>query len=351
MKRLLRLSARALPALLALALLAFVLRGADVSRALALVHSLGWLLPLLLLPNLASMALEAAGWRLAFARIGSRPRLRSLLAIRVIGEGLMLGLPSGSMVNDSMQPYLLKRRCGVPLESGIVATVGRKFLVVLSHGLFLALATAVTWGTLDRASHVAIGRGGLPWLLLATAAVMCGVALAGAFATARGRVADRLHRRLDRWAGRWLGSWLERNAVRFTRTDAALSSFFALAPARLAPPVLLYLTAWLVRALETLLFLRLLGVGVGLGSAMLLETALILLRALAVPVPAGLGVQDAGYVLALHALGVADATTVGTAFVVMKRGKDLFWILAGFATLGIGGRRTAAEAAAAGSPQ
>ena len=95
--------------------------------------------------------------------------------------------------------------------------------------------------------------------------------------------------------------------------------------------MLLYLGAWLVRALETLLFLRLLGVQLPLASAMVMETALILLRSLAVPVPAGLGVQDVGYVLSLRALGVADATTVGTAFVVLKRGKDVVWILAGFA--------------------
>ena len=39
---------------------------------------------------------------------------------------------------------------------------------------------------------------------------------------------------------------------------------------------------------------------------------------MAVPVPAGLGVQDAGYVLCLRALGVPDATTVGAAFVAAQ---------------------------------
>ena len=89
-----------------------------------------------------------------------------------------------------------------------------------------------------------------------------------------------------------------------------------------------------MRALETWLFLRLLGVDVPLPAAMVIETALILVRAMAVPVPGGLGVQDAGYVLALRALGVPDATTVGTAFVVLKRGKDITWVLLGFLLLG-----------------
>jgi uncharacterized protein (TIRG00374 family) len=209
---------------------------------------------------------------------------------------------------------------------------------VLAHGLFLALATLLTWPALDRASRAAIGRGGLPWLLLGAALALTVVALAGALATARGRVADRLHRRLDRWGGRWLGSWLERNAVRFAHADAGLASFFTREEAGLVPPLLLYLLAWLFRALETLLFLFLLGVQVSLAEAMVIESALILVRAMAVPVPGGLGVQDVGYVLLFRALALPDATTVGAAFVVMKRGKDVFWVTVGFLVLALGGR-------------
>ena len=108
------------------------------------------------------------------------------------------------------------------------------------------------------------------------------------------------------------------------------------------------MAGWFLRAVETWLFLRLVGVDVPLPAAMVIETALILVRAMAVPVPAGLGVQDAGYVLCLKALGVPDATTVGAAFVLLKRGKDLFWILLGFLLLGVGRRR--GEAALAPRP-
>ena len=147
-----------------------------------------------------------------------------------------------------------------------------------------------------------------------------------------------------------MGGWLERNALRFRHTDEVLAAFFRHDPAGLVPPVVLYLAGWLVRSLETWLFLRLLGVDVPIPATMVIETALILVRALAVPVPAGLGVQDAGYVLCLRALGVPDATTVGTAFVVLKRGKDLFWVALGFVLLGLGRRRGEALAPAPPPP-
>jgi uncharacterized protein (TIRG00374 family) len=236
-------------------------------------------------------------------------------------------------------PYLLKRRCGVALETGIVATVARKFFVVFSHGIFLTCATLLAWPVLERASLGPIGRGGLPWLLLATAVVLLLVSSAAVLAGAHGRVADRLHGILDRLGSRWLGSWLERNALRFRRTDEQLASFFQRRPLGLAPAILLYVLGWLVRALETLVFLRLVGVSVPVGAAMVVEASLILVRSMAMPVPGGVGVQELGYLLCLKALGVPDVTTVGTAFVLMKRGKDLFWVVAGFLLLATGRRR------------
>ncbi len=348
MKRLLRHLSQLLPALLSLGLLAWVLRSADVGRALGLVHSLGFWLPFLLLPNCGAFLAETGGWWLAFGRLGRRPRFRRLLAVRVMADALMLGLPSGSVVSETVQPYLLKRRCGVPMETGIVASVARKFFVVVSHGCFLGLSTLLAWPLLDQDSTAAIGRQGLPWLLLAASGTLVGAALGGVLATTHGRVADRVHRWLDRVGGRWLGSWLERNALRFQRTDEGLAAFFRTDPIALAPSILLYLAGWFLRSVETWLFLRLVGVDVPLPAAMVVETALILVRAMAVPVPAGLGVQDTGYVLCLKALGVPDATTVGAAFVLLKRGKDLFWILLGFLLLGVG--RRPGESALAPAP-
>ncbi len=121
MGRLLRRLGRMLPGLAALALLVLVLRSADLGRALGLVHALGFRLPLLLLPNALVMLCETAGWRRSFVRITALPRFRALFAVRATSEALMLGLPSGSLVNDSMQPYLVHARCGVPMPGAIAA--------------------------------------------------------------------------------------------------------------------------------------------------------------------------------------------------------------------------------------
>jgi len=339
MKRLLRHASQLVPALLAFALFAFTLRSADLGRSLELIGSLGFRIPLLLLPNFVAIALETFGWWWTFPRLGIRPKISPLLGVRLMSDAVMLGLPSGAVISESIQPYLLKRRCGVPFELGIVAGLGRKFLVILSHAIFLVVSTLLAWPLVEHASRSAIGRGGLPWLLMATSAVLAVVAFATAAVGVHGRLADRAHRGLDRFGGRWLGTWLERNALRFQRADEHLAAFFRHDKAGLTGPVLAYTAAWMARSIETFIFLRLLGVDAPLTAAMVIETSLILVRSLAVPIPAGLGVQDAGYVLCFRGLGMADATTVGAAFVLLKRGKDLFWIAFGFALLALSRRK------------
>ena len=336
MKRLLRHLSQVLPGLLALGLAAFVLRAADLGRVFELMRSLGGWLPLLLLPNLVVTLVEAVAWWRSFGLLAARPPFASLVGVRLSVEAVMLGLPSGAVISESLQPWLLKRRCDVPFETAVVAGVGRKFFVVVSHGLVLALATLGTWPLLARVSRDTIGRAGLPWLLLGVSAFMIATFGVGLALSGRARLAERTRSLLNHVGGRWLGDWLERHAPRFQRADEHLVTFFERERGALVVPMLLYATGWVVRGGETYLFLRLLGADVSFSTALVVETAIIVVRSVAVPVPAGLGVQDVGYVLCLKALGVPDATNVGTAFVLLKRGKDLFWILLGFALMAIG---------------
>jgi glycosyltransferase 2 family protein len=337
-KRLLRHLSQVLPAILAVALGAYALRSADLARVGELVRSLGWRLPLLLLPNFAVTLIEAVAWWRSFAALGVRPRFVPLVGTRLVAEAVMLGLPSGALISESLQPYLLKSRCGVPFETAVVATVGRKFFVVVSHGVVLAAATLMAWPLLARISRETIGRGGLPWLLLAVAAFMIAAFGVGIALGARAGMAERTRAGLGRVPGRRLASWLERNATRFQRTDDHLLGFFQRERGGLVLPLLLYSAGWVVRGAEALLFLHVLGVDVAFVTALVLENALIVVRSIAVPVPGGLGVQDVGYVLFLKAVGVPAATTVGVAFLLLKRGKDLFFILLGFALMATGER-------------
>lgn len=339
MKRLSHL-VRLVPAAAALGLFVFTLRNSDLRQSLALMGSVGWALPLLLtLPYLAVIGIESLAWRRAFVRLGRTLPFVGVLKVRLTAEAFAMGLPSGNLIGESLQPYLLKRRCQLPFEEGAAGVVARKFFVIFSQGLFLALSAVVGYSTLQRVSVNAIGRPGLPWLLLATSVALLGVATTLAAILVYGRVAQRSRRALERLGLAWLSPWLERNALKFHDADAHLAHFFSEGKGGLLPPLAIFLGMWLAKSLESALVLYLLGVPMAFSSVMAFETALTLGRSLLVPVPGGLGVQDLGYILCLHALDVPQAQTVGTAFVLLKRAKEAIWMAVGFALLPSGGKR------------
>ena len=220
-------------------------------------------------PHLATSAvtlIEALAWWRSFEALGVRPPFFRLVGTRIVAEAVMLGLPSGALISESLQPYLLKRRCGVPFETAVVATVGRKFFVVVSHGIVLAVATLLTWPLLTRVSRATIGRAGLPWLLLAVALFMIAAFGVGIALGARAGMAERTRAGLGRVPGRRLASWLERNATRFQRTDDHLLTFFQRERGSLGLPLVLYSAGWVVRGAEVQRLHR-------VGSAVVHETS------------------------------------------------------------------------------
>lgn len=81
--------------------------------------------------------------------------------------------------------------------------------------------------------------------------------------------------------------------------------------------------------------LYLLGVHLPWTTVGALEVSASFLRNVAFVVPAGLGVQDLSYLAFLRALNVADAVNVAAAFLLLKRSKECFWAVCGYAILAV----------------
>jgi putative membrane protein len=142
------------------------------------------------------------------------------------------------------------------------------------------------------------------------------LALAGLAALAvrhRRRLAGWLGGLLDAIGGRIGADWL--GAI---RTELAA---LAPSPARFALGVSLHLLAWVMTGVGTWLAYRLLGAPVSLGDAIALEALLDAVVAVAFVVPAGAGVQEAGYAGLGVLFGIPPDDSLGVA--VLRRARDV----------------------------
>jgi uncharacterized protein (TIRG00374 family) len=318
---------RFLLAALAILLLSRLVRPAEVARAASLVAHTGWPLVLVLLPTAVAMFLDARGWQLILRTLGARVALPTMVELRLSVEAVVLALPGGALAGEALKLALLSRRAGVPLTTGGASTALTKACLIGAESIYLAL------GAVAAAAALSMGAdppSRLPILLAVVGSIITGLVSFALF----------LVLKEASWAsaiGRWLGKlpsqrirrWAEARSAGFEELDQAARGFFA-APLRARILcVIPFLLEWLTEAAETFLILRVLHVSVDFSSVMLLDGVGSLLRAMAFFVPAGLGAQDAAQIFMLRALGVGDAVTVGAALILIKRTKEVFWVVTG----------------------
>jgi uncharacterized membrane protein YbhN (UPF0104 family) len=308
----------------------------------AIVHA-GRLGPLALAPFLLAMTCDAMGIHLVLRALGYAVPLGRLLPIRIATEALHMTAPAGFVVADTATATLLDAHCRVPLGAGAVLAVGRKWLVMRAHSLYIAVGAACGAAALTMVSRRLFGADWFPAAVAASAAFPLGLSLAlGAGFRGRSALA-RLQALARNCPWRALGARVASfrsgavdGDVRLARVGAARSA------TRLATAS--FFVCWILESLETALILWLVVAPLDLRLAMGVEVGLTLARSIGNVAPAGLGVQEAGYATLLTAAGVTVETAA--AFVLLKRAKELVWIAVGYTLLAGMGRSEPVRAVA-----
>jgi uncharacterized protein (TIRG00374 family) len=323
------LAARLVGVLVALVVLYATFRNADPRRVVALVEGVGPSIAWVLLPYAVAMALEALSWQWLLAAVGQRLGFWPLYGMVLVGEALQNALPAGVVFSEASKPTLFRRWCGRDAPLALAAMAGRKYLRVSTHALYSLLAFFLGFSFLRLVSRSEFGADGLEWSLLVIAALLAALAAGSVLAFQKGALAKRIHAGLTRLPFVKLKSLLERKRSAFEETDRLNAELFSLGPRKLAAPFSVCLAAWMLEAVETWLILHLLGAELSFGAVIGCEVGVLFLRQILVLLPAGLGVQDFGYVSYLAALGVPNAVELGAAFSVLKRGKEALYIAFG----------------------
>jgi uncharacterized protein (TIRG00374 family) len=324
-----RIAATIVGCVAAAALLARVVSQADPQATWRALTGAGPFVILGLAPFAIGMTLDAWGQVVLLRAMGHRTTLAQLLPVRFASESLHVTVPAGFVAADTATTLMLRDRCDVPVRDGVVASIARKWLVMRSHAGYIAVGAIVGFPALAVVSQKMLGStAALPWIVLASASVP--LALSSAVATGLlGRSTfSRLHQALARLPWRWLQRWLEASHREASATDGQVTRLRASRSATLLAS-LAFLGAWCFEALESVLLLHLAGADVGFAPVFAVEAGLSLVRSAVVIAPSGLGVVDLGYATVLPMLG-ADAGAA-PAFVLLKRAKEVVWVLFGYA--------------------
>jgi uncharacterized membrane protein YbhN (UPF0104 family) len=326
------------------AILARLLGHADATATLRAVGSAGPLVGTAVVPFALGMTIDAYGAVILLRALGYRTTLWQMLPVRVASEALHISVPAGVVASDTATAALLETRCDVRLRDGVVVSLARRWLVMRAHALYIALGALAGFAALAALSHRLLGNAWLPWLVLASALIPWATSAAvGAGLLGRSTFA-RLHATAARVPSRRLGRWLATRRNEAAATDAQVAHLRA-STAATAAAAAAFLGCWCSEALESALILRLVGASIPLASVFAIEAGLSLVRSAVVVAPSGLGVVDLGYATVLPVLGADPGAA--TAFVLLKRAKEVVWVLVGYLVLSPGPLRRAGAGARA----
>jgi putative membrane protein len=272
-----------------------------VTHVASVLASSDWKLVLVAAFAVPQLLLSAASWQLLFPPQGA-PRFGLTFLAMWIGSSINLMLPVASLGGDVVRARLIANWSGKPRDA-VASVVVDKTVLIATLPLVGVIGTAFLIRIVPDAGSLPAAIGAVIVLVFALAVLVI-VQRAGAF----GFLASRAVR-LARRAG-WEGL-----VAHASDLDGAIRALYS-RPARVAVSCGLRVLARLSVSGEVWLAARLFGHPITIADAILLKSFTLVARAVAFPVPAGLGVQEGSFV-ALGALiglppDVALATSLGT---------------------------------------
>lgn len=282
----------------------------------------------ILIPSVVMYVVEAYGWKVTLGPSARTVPFWRLLAIRTAGEVVNMTTPTAYMGGEPLKAYLLKKH-HVPMVQGLASVVIAKTTMTIAEVLFILVGIALGFwilGSHGSSGHiVAAGLLSVGLLVFGTAGFV--------FVQRRGIFTWILEtlRKLDLRI-----AFLEARETQLKSLDSTILNFYSHHQGAFYASTGLYFIGWMAEALEVLVIVSYLGEPAGLLSAISIGALSVFIKGGTFFIPGSLGAQDGGNLLLLNAFGYSDVT--GITFALLRRFRELVWIVVGLVCLAVIGK-------------
>ncbi len=275
---------------------------------------------IILTPFLLVYCLDTYGWWLILGPWAERVGFVRLFMVRMSGEAINVTTPTSVLGGEPLKAYLLTRY-EVPMVEGLASMVITKTIMVIAQIVFMLLGIGLLWwfaggGTYNvLAALVSVGMlAFVVFLFVIIQRYGIGMGLVTLAEACRIR-------------SRWLVAW----RPKLLELDQVIRNFYRQRRRAFALSFGVHFVAWLTEGLEVYVILYFLGVETGWLLSLSIAAIAVLIKGAMSVIPGGLGVQEGGYLFLLMGLGYGEMT--GIAFALIRRIREIIWILVGLVFL------------------
>jgi hypothetical protein len=302
----------------------------DDEKLLSHIYSLGLPILIIFVPYFIITLSETLGWKNCFEKNKSSFSLWKLFLLRLSTETLQTSLPGGAAYAELIRPYLLKKHLKIEYPESISADIITKVNIMIAQVIFLFLTIIIM--IIDYNNKMSVMF--IPVSLFYPFAAIF-ISLIFLFSYLLYRKNLLLHiinllEKINLKMFRKLSFKIRKPSIEINNI---LSLFYRKHKIRLFLTTAFFLAAWIMMAFESLIILKVMGVNANLFQLIILESFISIIRMVFFFLPGAVGPQDAGIIMLFNHAGLPNPVINSLLFVILKRLKELFWIITGYVLL------------------
>lgn len=304
--------------LIGLGLLGFVLSHTDLASVWSELKEIGWGILVVLVVYKIAFIVDTFAWQLTLPSTqATKQWLHDLWKIRMVGAAFSKVMPFSSWGGVPIKGYILKHHYGIRYREGTASMIIAESTHMLSLVLFAATGVLLILFASDLPESYHL------FAVLSLSAISIGIFLF--YAVQRYKITSLTGTWLSKYK---VGQRLEKFIHHIHDMDERLVEFYTDGKGRFLSATFLNLVNWYLGALEIYVIFYFLGHPITIVEAVILETLVELVRAGTFFIPAGLGSQEAVFMIATGA--IAGQPTLGVAAALIRRVREIVWLIWGF---------------------
>lgn len=296
------------------------IRATDMQQVMSSVGQVGYRFGVLIGVTFFSALLATIGWRFCFGAAGKSLSLRDMFFVRLVGETVGIVNPASALGGDAVKAVLLRDK-ELPTKTVLASLlISRVIMTITQISMFFLALLALYFqdGMVLHWPHAPMG------LIIA---ILCSIP-----------VIYWLMR--HSWFRDFIrptpfGARLARRTAKMRQKMGELrleiTSFYRNNKKDLLWSALFFAAHWFFGALEFYFILLFLGVDATVMQALLVDMGVIFFKSAGAFIPGQIGVEEYGNKVMLATIG-APGTEIWVTASILRRTRQLFWIVAGMLT-------------------
>jgi uncharacterized membrane protein YbhN (UPF0104 family) len=291
------------------------------SDMLGYIRLAGWGLVITISLEAVSRVLNTIAWRVTISRSPKNLGFGELFVARIGGEAVDYITPSAQLGGQFVMALAVRNKVRMPI--GLASVVIAALTEAVGQIMFIALALLLS-------VHLLPGAAKMFWPIAGGFSLAIALAF-GLFWVQTRRPFSYLWKTAANFDFARINKYQVKESA--AEADQLLIDFYANHRGRLALSCALFFLAWSLGVIEIYILLHLLGVPATFATALLVDGLGHLIERVTFLVPAKLVSQEGGKALILALLGYPP--DIGFVVGLLRRAKEMVWVLAGLGGLAI----------------